>query len=92
MRLGDGGSRATSSAPELTRLLLAHRDALYANAMVLAGDPLLAEEVFHVLSVAILKEGEHGVEVEHFLAWARTILRHCLGHHYRPGRAAGPAR
>jgi RNA polymerase sigma-70 factor (ECF subfamily) len=74
---------AASSAPELTRLLMAHRDGLYAYAMVLAGDPLVAEEVFQELSVAILKEGERGVEVGHFLAWARTILRHCLVHYYR---------
>ena len=67
----------------LTRAFLAHRDELFAYALVLVQDPHIAEDVFQELGISIVQEESKGTKTEHFLSWARTILRNRVADYFR---------
>lgn len=78
--------------PSVVKLLLEHREGLFAFVLALTRDYDLAEEVFQEVGVAILEEAGKGEAVRDFLPWARTIARHRLADVLRRKEAAGRLR
>ena len=71
----------------LTRELLRHRDALFAYALVLTRDPHAAEDAFQDLGLAVAEAATQDLAVEHFSAWAQSVLRHrIIDRHRRESR------
>lgn len=69
------------TVPVAPRLLLEHRDAIFAYILALVRDWNAAEDVFQEVSIVVLQKGQEGQQVETFLPWCREIARRTVLHH-----------
>lgn len=60
------------------RLLVQHRNDLYAFVLMLCRDPHMTEEVLQDASVIICEQWQDYTEGSNFMAWARTIARNLV--------------
>ena len=67
----------------IIKALLENRDTLLGYVLALTRDHDVAEEVFQDIALAILDEVKKGIQVDHFLSWAREIARRRVNEYYR---------
>lgn len=70
----------------LARLLLRHRDGLFAFIFSLVRNPVDAEDLFQQVSLVILQKEKDGILVEKFPAWSREIARRTILDYWKSNR------
>jgi RNA polymerase sigma-70 factor (ECF subfamily) len=72
-----------SASTDLVRLLLEHRDGLFAFILALTHDREAAEEIFQEVGLAVVEESGRKTEVLRFLPWAHEMARRRIAEYYR---------
>src|SRR5262245_35251395 len=73
---------ATTSATDLTRRFLEHRDGLLGFILALTHDRDAAEDIFQETGLAIVEEAGRGTQVDRFLPWAHEIARRRVAEYF----------
>ena len=74
---------ATEDDRKLARMLLEHRDVLFAYILALVRNWNVAEELFQEVSLVVLQKGQEGEDVQQFLPWSREIARRMVLNYWK---------
>jgi RNA polymerase sigma-70 factor (ECF subfamily) len=72
-----------SSAADLVRQLLEHRDGLFGFVLALTQDREAAEEIFQEVGLAVVEEAGKKTAVLRFLPWVHELARRRVAEYYR---------
>src|SRR5436190_2271776 len=72
-----------TSASDLIRQLLEHRDGLFGFVLALTHDREAAEEIFQEVGLAVVEESAKKTDVLRFLPWVHELARRRVAEYYR---------